>query len=90
MRRRLILKIYGDVQGIGFRYQVREFSKKNSINGIVKNETDGTVFICAEGEEKDLFHLLDYCHNGLRYARVENIDVRWEKARGEFISFTIE
>ena len=48
------LKIYGEVQGVFFRAQTCEIAKSLGLVGYVKNESDGTVRIIAEGEENVL------------------------------------
>lgn len=45
------LTISGVVQGVGFRAWVLRLACKIGVNGWVKNNTDGTVSVCAEGEE---------------------------------------
>lgn len=90
MKRRIILKIHGDVQGVGFRYYVKKFSQDNNIFGLAKNESDGTVSIVAEGEDIDLHHLLDFCYNGIRNVLVRAIDIVWERTQDDFLDFKIE
>ena len=90
MPRRMILKIHGDVQGVGFRYYVKKFSQDNNIFGLAKNESDGTVSIVAEGEDIDLHHLMDFCYNGIRHALVRAVDVTWERSQNDFSDFEIK
>ncbi len=89
MKKRIWIKIYGDVQGIGFRYRVREKVESLGVFGYVKNRSDGTVEIKAEGEEEVLKELLDFAHQGPRMARVDKVDYRWEENRDEFNNFNI-
>ncbi len=49
----LIIKIYGDVQGVNFRFEAKLTADKLGVKGFVRNEADGSVYIEAEGEEKD-------------------------------------
>ncbi len=89
MKKRLILKIYGFVQGVNYRYYSSQYAKKLGITGWVQNEADGTVSLVAEGEERNLQKLLDYCYNGIKYARVDKIETHWHSASGEFIDFEV-
>lgn len=73
----LTLKIYGSVQGVAFRWGVEELAKKLGLVGYVKNLSDGTVEIIAEGEEEALKKLLEYCRIGPRWARVERVGEEW-------------
>lgn len=89
MKKRLALKIYGNVHGVGYRYSVRNFAKARDIQGWVKNNSEGTVSVVAEGEEKDLEALLDFCYNGIDFAQVQHIDRIWEERTGGFHDFSI-
>lgn len=43
----------GRVQGIGYRWFVKEIAEEENINGYVKNNIDGSVEIVAESTSKD-------------------------------------
>jgi acylphosphatase len=57
MKARLIAK--GIVQGVGYRYFVRNAALKNKIKGLVRNLPDGTVEIFAEGEERNMNNFIE-------------------------------
>ena len=40
---KIIAKIYGLVQGVGFRYTTIHLAKDLGVNGFVRNESDGSV-----------------------------------------------
>jgi acylphosphatase len=63
------------VQGVGFRYYVREKAFLYGIRGWVKNRFDGTVEIEAEGMEENIRHFLGSVREGPRYAFVENLEI---------------
>ena len=44
----------GTVQGVGFRYTVRQIAAEFAVTGYVKNLPDGTVEMVAEGEIREL------------------------------------
>lgn len=50
----LNIKIYGQVQGVFFRASAKEEAEKLGVKIFPRNETDGSVFIEAEGEEEKL------------------------------------
>lgn len=89
MNKRIVLKIYGVVQGVFYRVKTVEIAKNLGLSGWVKNESDGTVKIVAEGDEQKLKELLAWCWKGPLYAKVENIKVRWEDYKDEFEGFEI-
>ena len=43
--------------------------------GFVRNEPDGSVYIEAEGEEKQLSELLAWCRKGPWFSKVEQVEV---------------
>ena len=90
MEKRVILKIYGRVQGVFFRDSTRRKARKLGLTGWVSNESDGIVKVVAEGEEKKLEEFIDWCYNGPIIARVEKIDIDWQKATGQFEKFEIK
>jgi acylphosphatase len=48
------LRIGGKVQGVFFRAFTRDLADTAQINGFVRNEPDGTVYVEAEGSEEKL------------------------------------
>ncbi len=49
----------GNVQGVGFRYSVKQIAKGFDVIGWVKNLRDGRVELQASGEETELRAFLD-------------------------------
>ena len=89
MKKRVVVKIFGEVQGIFFRAQTKEEADKLGLVGWVRNEADGTVMVVAEGEEKNLEKLIEYCKIGPKFAKVNKVEVKWGEANGEFKEFVI-
>lgn len=40
--------VFGTVQGVGFRYTTKAIADNMGIKGIVRNQSDGTVYIEAQ------------------------------------------
>jgi acylphosphatase len=83
------MKIYGDVQGVGFRDATYWTARKMYIAGFVMNEPDGTVYIESEGEEETLKQFLVWCEKGPITAKVSKVESEWSDARGKFTGFRI-
>jgi acylphosphatase len=64
MKRSVGIFVYGRVQGVGFRYFVKQTAQKYSITGKVQNERDGGVYISAEGESANLDLFIESCRKG--------------------------
>jgi acylphosphatase len=73
MEKKLLYKIYvtGRVQGVGFRWSAADEAKSRGINGLVKNLSDGTVYIEAEGYADQLNAYVEWCRKSPGLSRVE-------------------
>jgi acylphosphatase len=69
------VKIHGNVQGVGFRYYAKQTADVLGIFGWVRNESDGSVTLEAEGEEEKIIQFLQWCRTGPRYAKIEKVDI---------------
>jgi len=90
MKKQIILKIYGKVQGVFFRDSSRIQAQEFGLSGWVRNEPDETVRMMAEGEDKNLKKFIAWCKYGPDHAEVERVDVKWLPFAGEFIDFVIK
>ena len=77
------------VQGVFFRQALKVRAKKNNVNGWVRNLKDGRVEALLEGEDADVSTLIEWCHAGSANARVEDIEIKNEKYKGEFSKFEV-
>jgi acylphosphatase len=66
MERKLLYKIHvrGWVQGVGFRYSALHEARDRDITGYVKNLSDGSVYIEAEGSGEQLNAYIEWCKQG--------------------------
>jgi len=69
------IKVFGLVQGVGFRYSAIHKAKSLGIKGYVKNLYDGSVYIEAEGTQEKINEFLYWCRQGPSHARVSDIEV---------------
>lgn len=87
---RMEASIEGRVQGVGFRhFTVRTAEKLGEVTGWVRNESDGSVTLVAEGPKDQLEELHSAVHQGPRSARVENVEADWKAYQAEFDSFGV-
>jgi len=89
VRKRLIIKIYGDVQGVGFRDAAYWIARKMHVAGFAMNDPEGFVYIEAEGDEKDLKDFLIWCRKGPVTAKVDRVEEEWFDGSGSFTGFRI-
>ena len=74
MKKHVKLIVHGKVQGVGFRFSCSETAFRYGILGIVKNQSDGTVYIEAEGEDENIALFMEWCENGPMWARVSELE----------------
>ncbi len=90
MSRCRVLVLYsGRVQGVGFRYTVKQVAAGYDVTGTVRNLPDGRVELVAEGARDEL----EAFRQGIRDAGLDGFirqeDARWVEARSEFRGFEI-
>ena len=72
-----MLTIQGYVQGVGFRYFVKQKADVLGIQGFVKNRLNGIVYVEAEGDQDQLQLFIAICQQGPSHARVEKMDIQY-------------
>jgi acylphosphatase len=85
--KRIIIHVYGLVQGVFFRYTTRKVARNLGLTGIVKNLPDGSVYIEAEGPEDKLVELLKFTKKGPKSAEVKNFEYEYKEAQHKFKGF---
>jgi len=88
-KKQFFARIYGQVQGVGFRFFALDIANEFGLDGYVRNTPDDAVEVCAEGEESDLEEFLQLLKQGPRSAQVTNMDVSWGSARGAYHGFHV-
>jgi len=75
METKLLYKILvtGRVQGVGFRWSAVREAKNLGIKGFVKNLSNGSVYIEAEGSREQLNAYVDWCKKGPGFGYVESV-----------------
>jgi acylphosphatase len=70
---RVRLVVSGRVQGVGFRWFVREAARRHRLAGWVRNRPDGSVELEASGDEDAYREFLDTLREGPPGARVDDV-----------------
>lgn len=87
---RMTARIRGRVQGVGFRWWVRQRAEALGLTGWVMNADDErAVELVAEGEASRLDELERLVNQGPQGARVETVEARRGPATGEYDRFGI-
>jgi acylphosphatase len=81
--------VHGYVQGVGYRYYVVARARMLGSGGYVRNRTDGTVEVVAEGTQEQLDSLLEALERGPIGASVDYVEREWLPYRGQFHRFEV-
>ena len=85
---RATVEFRGTVQGVGFRYTIVQAASGFAVTGWVRNESDGSVTMVAEGERAEIEGLIASVQDRMR-GYVRNTRVAWGAATGEFDDFGV-
>lgn len=73
MFKHINIKIYGSVQGMGFRQAIKAKADSLKLTGYTRNIPNGSVYAEAEGEEENLNKLVKWCNEGTETAEVDSV-----------------
>ncbi|MCK4868772.1 MAG: acylphosphatase [Alphaproteobacteria bacterium] len=65
--------IEGRVQGVGFRWWIREWANSRGLDGWVRNRHEGTVEALFYGPESVVRHMVESCATGPESARIRSV-----------------
>jgi acylphosphatase len=88
-QKRLEAHVYGQVQGVGYRFYARQMARRLNLQGYVRNCIDRTVEVVAEGERHALDQFLAHLKQGPSAATVERVDAKWLPSRHTFLGFEV-
>jgi acylphosphatase len=88
-RRRMRILYSGRVQGVGFRYTVKQLAAGFELSGTVRNLPDGRVELVTEGDVAELkaFQAAIRDEGLAQFIRDEQVE--WDEARGGGRGFEI-
>ena len=84
------IKVYGKVQGVGFRYYTLRQANKLGVKGWVRNARDGTVEIVAQGDPASLDKLSAAVKQGSPASEVKRIHVEETDGMKRYSSFQVK
>ena len=80
----------GRVQGVGFRYTIRQLAHGFDVVGFVRNLDDGCVEMVIEGEEPELARFIQHIAESDLAPYIRQTSVTPQTPTGEFRSFSIQ
>ncbi|SFK09126.1 acylphosphatase [Marinilactibacillus piezotolerans] len=83
------VKIYGAVQGVGFRFTTKQTADEIGVTGIVRNENDGSVYSEAVGSAEQINQFIEALSKGPSpAAQVDKVVVKFDKNIEEKSNFS--
>jgi acylphosphatase len=74
------IKVYGRVQGVGFRFTSKQAADQIGVSGIVRNESDGSVYAEAVGTKDQVEEFIHALAKGPSpAATVERVVVEYDE-----------
>ena len=67
------IRVYGSVQGVGFRYRTEHAAESVGATGWVRNDPDGSVFMEIQGTEEQIDRVFAMVSQGT-YVNIEKMD----------------
>ena len=74
--------VHGNVHGVYFRASTQAKALELSLTGWVRNLSNGTVEIYAEGTRGSIDQLIKWCQKGPPLAKVSRYDIDWIIPKG--------
>lgn len=65
MKKRAYIQMHGDVDGVGFRFLVKQKAQSLGLKGYCKQTSDKLIVIDIEGDTKQLDQFLEYIQKGV-------------------------
>jgi acylphosphatase len=69
------IKVYGSVQGVGFRYRTEHAAESVGATGWIRNDWDGSVFMEIQGTEEQIDQVFRLVSQGT-YVSIEKMDAK--------------
>ena len=81
--------VRGRVQGVGFRYTVKNLVTGYEVAGVVRNLPDGRVELVIEGAEDELKAFQQAVRDSGLGSLIQAEQAEWRPAEGQFAGFEI-
>jgi acylphosphatase len=83
------IRYSGHVQGVGFRYSVKQIAAEFEVSGTVENLPDGDVELFLQGEEAEASGMLEAIRESHLNGFIRKEDIRKDIERTEIAGFSI-
>ena len=81
--------VTGEVQGVRYRTYAQDSATELKLVGYVKNQSDGSVVVVAQGFPDELKAFVEYLNEGSSLSRVASVAVDWRSPSKSFEELSI-
>lgn len=81
--------VTGKVQGVRYRTFVQESATELGLVGQVRNLSNGTVEVVAQGLPDTLKEFVEYLNEGSLLAKVDTVSVDWRSVSATYTEFSL-
>lgn len=86
---KITAQITGQVQGVGFRFSTQQAAQKLGVGGLVRNESDGNVYVEANADPETMDEFIERLRLGPSpAAQVDRVEVTYDPDLKERDKFT--
>ena len=86
---KITAQITGQVQGVGFRFSTQQAAQKLGVGGLVRNESDGNVYVEANADPETMDEFIERLRLGPSpAAQVDRVEVTYAPDLKERDKFT--
>jgi len=83
------VRLFGRVQGVGFRYSAADEARRRRLTGWVRNLDSGGVEAVFQGPRAVVEDMVRWCHEGPSGAYVRAARVTWDEPPEHLLAFEI-
>jgi acylphosphatase len=81
--------VSGKVQEVRFRNYAQEAATNLGLTGYVKNLSDGTVEVVAQGLPDTLKEFVEYLNEGSSLSKVDSVSIDWRSVSATYDEFSL-
>lgn len=81
--------VSGKVQNVAYRYYTEDAATELGLVGWVRNSSDGSVEVLAQGPTDVLKEFVEYLNEGSLNAQVEAVAVEWRSVKKQLEEFSV-
>jgi len=90
MKELRLIRIFGKVQGVGYRFYATRVARRLELRGWIRNLRDGTVDAAVEGEAQAIDEWIEELREGPRYAEITKIEQERKEYTGKLGDFDVK